>query len=56
MKAELFNSVFNANPAKRLCEYGVCKSMAEARRIVSLVDNKRIDQMIERRSKVRKIK
>ena len=46
---EMNEQVSNANPVLRLVTSGVCKSMAEARRIVFAVDPKRIDQLIEKR-------
>lgn len=42
------NTLENANPVKKLCELGICKSMAEARRLVSILDSKRISQIIEK--------
>jgi len=41
----------NANPVKKLCELGICVSMAQARRMVYTLDPKRLDQIIERATK-----
>jgi len=36
------------NPVKKLCELGICVSMAEARRLVANLDPKRLEKIIER--------